>query len=150
MPWNMKDYPAALKNLEPLVRKKAIEIGNALLHDGYPDDRAIPISIQQAKKWLAAATAEEKKDFEQSPDPQKDDPHEKNKNTEKLMDASVIVEYEGDRWKVISQGAKRASDTFSTKEAAIGRAKEIAKHKLSEIKIYRQDGTLQQTHDYSE
>lgn len=35
MPWNVRDYPASMKNLDPLVRKKAIDIANALLADGY-------------------------------------------------------------------------------------------------------------------
>ena len=60
MPWNMKDYPASMKNLDPLVRKKAIDIANALLDDGYPDDRAIPIATSQAEKWYDDASAEEK------------------------------------------------------------------------------------------
>lgn len=37
MPWNVRDYPASMKNLDPLVRKKAIDIANALLADGDPD-----------------------------------------------------------------------------------------------------------------
>ena len=60
MPWNMKDYPASMKNLDPLVRKKAIDIANALLNDGYTDDRAIPIATSQAEKWLENASEEEK------------------------------------------------------------------------------------------
>lgn len=63
MPWNMKDYPASMKNLDPLVRKKAIDIANALLNDGYTDDRAIPIATSQAEKWLENASEEEKKEF---------------------------------------------------------------------------------------
>lgn len=61
MPWNMKDYPPAMKNLEELTRKKAIDIGNALLAEGNPDDRAIPIAIKQAKEWSEDATSTEKK-----------------------------------------------------------------------------------------
>ena len=63
MPWNMKDYPASMKNLDPLVRKKAIDIANALLNDGYTDDRAIPIATSQAEKWLENASEEEKKEL---------------------------------------------------------------------------------------
>lgn len=48
MPWNMNDYPASMKNLDPLIRKKAIDIANALLDDGYPDDRAIPIADRKS------------------------------------------------------------------------------------------------------
>lgn len=49
MPWNMKDFPASMKNLDKLTRKKAIDIANALLDEGYPDNRAIPIAIDQKK-----------------------------------------------------------------------------------------------------
>ena len=66
MPWNMTDYPPSMKNLEELVRKKAIAIGNALLSDGYPDDRAIPIAIKQAKEWYENADKSEKKEFSES------------------------------------------------------------------------------------
>ena len=50
-----------MKNLAPLIRKKAIDIGNALLADGYPDDRAIPIAISQAEKWYQEASAQTKR-----------------------------------------------------------------------------------------
>lgn len=52
MPWNMKDFPASMKNLDKLTRKKAIDIANALLDEGYPDNRAIPIAIDQAKNGM--------------------------------------------------------------------------------------------------
>ncbi len=59
MPWNVNDYPVSMKNLDPLVRKKAISIANALLADGYDDDRAIPIATSQAEKWFDDATEDE-------------------------------------------------------------------------------------------
>ncbi|EJY46129.1 hypothetical protein HMPREF1347_02805 [Enterococcus faecium 504] len=64
MPWNMKDFPASMKNLDKLTRKKAIDIANALLDEGYPDNRAIPIAIDQAKKWYEDASESEKRTFE--------------------------------------------------------------------------------------
>ncbi len=64
MPWNMKDFPASMKNLDKLTRKKAIDIANALLDEGYPDSRAIPIAIDQAKKWDEDASESEKRTFE--------------------------------------------------------------------------------------
>lgn len=51
MPWSMKDYPQSLKNLEEPVRKKAIEIANAMVDEGYEEGRAIPIATSQAKEW---------------------------------------------------------------------------------------------------
>ncbi|MFC4772835.1 DUF2188 domain-containing protein [Enterococcus hermanniensis] len=148
MPWNMQDYPVSMKNLDPLIRKKAIDIANALLVDGYPDNRAIPIATSQAEKWYTAASPTEKKAFQQTPVPQKTDPHEKNKHAQKLMNADILLKYENNHWSVISDGGTHASETFDKKEAAIKRAKEIAKNKQSSVKIYKKDGTLQQTHNY--
>lgn len=51
MPWSMKDYPQSLKNLEEPVKKKAIEIANAMVDEGYEEGRAIPIETSQAKEW---------------------------------------------------------------------------------------------------
>lgn len=77
MPWNMQDYPESLKNFDPLIRKKAIDIANALLQQGYSDDRAIPIATEQAKKWHENASDKDKKEFEDAPNPKKTDKHDK-------------------------------------------------------------------------
>ncbi|RYL91011.1 hypothetical protein EWI07_11105 [Sporolactobacillus sp. THM7-4] len=60
MPWTMKDYPASFKNFDPELKKKAIDIANRLLINGYPEGRAIPIAISQAKKWKQHASQEKK------------------------------------------------------------------------------------------
>ncbi|MGE5660518.1 MAG: DUF2188 domain-containing protein [Actinomycetota bacterium] len=51
MPWNEADYPVSMKNLTPEVRKKAIEIANALLEENYEEGKAIPIAIGKAEEW---------------------------------------------------------------------------------------------------
>lgn len=51
MPWSMEDYPASLKHLDKPVKKKAIEIANAMVDEGYDESRAIPIATSQAKEW---------------------------------------------------------------------------------------------------
>lgn len=51
MPWTIAHYPAAMKNLPPIVREKAILIANALLEDGYPEDQSIRIAIARAVEW---------------------------------------------------------------------------------------------------
>lgn len=45
------DYPDSWKNLRKTEREKAIEIGNALLKDGYSESRAIPIATSKAEEW---------------------------------------------------------------------------------------------------
>ena len=40
-----------MKHLSEPVRRKAIEIANALLESGHPEGQAIRIAIAQAKAW---------------------------------------------------------------------------------------------------
>lgn len=59
MPWTMEDYPQSWKNMEPLERKKAIDIGNAMLKDGYKEENTIPIATKQAENWYQTASKKE-------------------------------------------------------------------------------------------
>ncbi|WP_207695751.1 hypothetical protein DOK67_0001542 [Enterococcus sp. DIV0212c] len=139
MPWDLKDYPSSFKNFEPLLKKKAIEIANALVSEGYPDDRAIPIAISQSKKWLDEATDTEKTAFKKEADPKKTDKHgNKHINTE-LLDNDVLVYYKENRWYVQTKNAEKAVDSFDTKEQALKRAKEIAENKESNVIAYKKD-----------
>lgn len=142
MPWDMNDYPASMKNMDELVRKKAIDIGNALLDNGYSDDRAIPIAQQQAKEWYENASEKEKKEFEKENGPKKSDKHEKSSNPD-LLDNDVKVFYEDDEWKVQTVKAKRPDSTFDKKTDAVQRAEEIAENKDSNVIKYTKDGDRQ-------
>jgi len=51
MPWNEDYYPTSMRNLDPAVRAKAIEIANALLAEGTEEGMAIRIAIAKAKEW---------------------------------------------------------------------------------------------------
>jgi len=55
MPWNEGYYPVSMKNLPLAVRRKAIEIANALLESGHPEGQAIRIGIARARQWAARA-----------------------------------------------------------------------------------------------
>ena len=57
MPWNVERYPVSMKNLPPRVRRKAIEIANALLKEGYDEGRCIRIAIWRARRWGSAHSA---------------------------------------------------------------------------------------------
>ncbi|MCF1627648.1 DUF2188 domain-containing protein [Tetragenococcus koreensis] len=150
MVWDMNDYPTSMKNLDELVRKKAIDMGNALLQDGYPEGRAIPITTEQAQKWYDEASPEEKESFRNEKPPQKSDRHGESKRGGKLLDADVKVNYQDKQWQVISKGAKKPSETYDNKDEAIDRAKYVAKNKETKLEIYKQDGQLQETYDYSD
>lgn len=142
MPWDTNDYPAAMKNLDQVVRKKAIDIGNALLDSGYSDDRAIPIAISQAKEWRDDASEEEINSYKHSENPKKDDEHDDSSNAD-LLDNDVQVYYEDDEWKVETKEAKRPDSTYDHKSDAVDRAKEIAENKDSDVVRYTKEGKKQ-------
>lgn len=51
MPWNEEDYPKSWKNFTVSARRKMIEIANALLEEGYSEERAIAIATEKGKEW---------------------------------------------------------------------------------------------------
>lgn len=147
MPWNMQDYPASMKNLPELTRKKAIDIANALLQEGYEDSRAIPIATSQAEKWYEEASEEEKKKYKSEANPQKDDSHDTQSKNPDLVDNDVEVFYDQDHWNVQTKGAKRPASTYSTKKEAVERGKEIVKNKNSKLEVYKKKGSFDYERD---
>ncbi|WP_192894739.1 hypothetical protein [Neobacillus notoginsengisoli] len=53
MPWSKNNYPASMKNLDPDVREKAIEIANAILEEENDEGKAIAIGIDKAREYVA-------------------------------------------------------------------------------------------------
>lgn len=142
MPWNTNDYPASMKNLDNVVRKKAIDIGNALLDSDYPEDRAIPIAISQAKEWYNDATESEIRSYKHQENPKKSDDHDDSSDAD-LLDNDVQVYFEDNEWKAETKGAKRPDSTFEHKQDALDRAKEIAQNKETKVVSYTKDGEKQ-------
>lgn len=137
MPYTTNDYPDSLKNMEKLERRKAIDIINALLEEGYDDNRAIPIGTEQAQDWYKDATDEELKELEDKDITQhEDDPDVQGG---KIADNDVEVFYEDDEWKVQTKGAKRPGNTYDTKDEAVKRAKEIADNRGAEVITHKKD-----------
>ncbi len=142
MPWDMTDYPDSFKNLDHVVRKKAIDIANALESNGYDDSRAIPIAIDQAKEWASNASEDELNAFKYGESPKKDDSHDQSSNPD-LLDKDVLVYFEDDHWIVRTKDAKRPDSTQNKKQDALNRAKEIAENKESNVVSYTKDGDKQ-------
>ncbi|MGO2205506.1 DUF2188 domain-containing protein [Staphylococcus xylosus] len=130
MPWTMEDYPQSWKNFDELERKKAIDIGNAMLKDGYEEENVIPIATKQAESWYRDASDSELQELKNK----KITKHKRDDSANpKLNEKDVHVYYEDDEWKVKSDGAKQASDTFLKKEDAMKRARNIADNRETEI-----------------
>ncbi|WP_368646320.1 DUF2188 domain-containing protein [Alkalibacterium putridalgicola] len=142
MPWNLDDYPASMKNLDQVVRKKAIDIANALVDEGYDDDRAIPIATSQAKEWADDASKEELKSYKHAERPSENDEHDSSARAE-LLDNDVLVYFEDDEWKVRTKEAKRPDSTHEKKNDAVDRAKEIADNKDTNVIRFTKDGERQ-------
>lgn len=142
MAWNMQDYPDSLKNFDVLQRKKIIDIANALLDSGYSEDRAIPIATSEGKDWYENATEKELKEFDEEPNPSKNDSHDTDSANPDLLDEDVVVSYDDERkeWTVKSVKAERAAGTYKYKAEAVERAKEIADNKESNVVTYTKDG----------
>lgn len=137
MPWNEKDYPNSMKNLDSMVRRKAIDIANAMIKEGYKEDHAIPIAISQAKEWAEDAGAGEKEKLKKKDiTNHEDDPQD---TSSRLQDRDVEVKYDDEEkmWEVITEGAKRADSKHSTKKEAEKRAKEIAENKGVKVKSHK-------------
>jgi hypothetical protein len=56
VPWDENRYPASMSHLPVRVRRKAIEIANALLEEGYDEGKAIRIAIAKAKDGRRATS----------------------------------------------------------------------------------------------
>ncbi|ANQ65134.1 DUF2188 domain-containing protein [Staphylococcus equorum] len=136
MPWTMDDYPQSWKNMEKLELKKAIDIGNAMLKDGYKEDRAIPIATKQAESWYEDASKKELDELKNK----KITKHEKDDSANpELNNKDVHVYYEDNKWKIKTDGAKQASDSFDKKEDAMKRARNIADNRSTEVREHKKD-----------
>jgi uncharacterized protein YdaT len=132
MPWTKRDYPVSLKNLEPRVREKAIEIANALLEEGTGEGRAIAIATAKAKQWNM------------------DHPlHEGENDWMKLDRQNIHVVPNEDEWLVKEEGERKALLSANTKAEAVEKAKEWASDANQSAIVHRKDGTVETSYNYS-
>ncbi|WP_282033967.1 DUF2188 domain-containing protein [Metabacillus indicus] len=122
MPWTKEDYPQSMKNLPAKTRDKAIEIGNALVDDGYDEGRAIPIAVSQAEKWADGSSP--------------DDSHSKE-------EYHVVSDEQG--WMVKKEGSKRASYRFETKQEAVEKGRELVRNNDCSLVVHLKDGSVENT-----
>ena len=108
------------------------------MDEGYPDSRAIPIAIDQAKNGMKMLV-NQKNEPSKRKNPSKTDEHDTNPRAGKLLDSDVIVEYEEKQWIVKSKGAKRQATILIQKEA-IEKGKQVAQNKQSTLIIYKKMG----------
>lgn len=147
MPWDMNDYPSSLKNLNKATKKKAIDIANALIDEGYDENRAIPIATEQAKDWYDNASDKEIKDHLKNDDPTERQTNEHSR-PELLDKPEMVMPHEDNNWAVMSKDAKKPSKVFDLKEDAIEYGKKVAQDKMTSLIIQKADGTIQDQINY--
>lgn len=133
MPFDRRNYPNSMKNLDKVIRDKAIDIANAMLEEGYDEDNAIPIAISQAKDWAEDASQSEKNKIRKKD--LKDHEKSEEKSGARLQDADIVVSYNYDeeKWQVKSKGADQAEGYYESKKEAKNRAQEIADNRESKV-----------------
>ena len=149
MVWTLEDYPASMKNLPDVIRKKAIDIANAMVDEGYKEGDALPIAISQAKEWHENASEEETWHYRKygKVTTRSRESRKYKSNPERMEEAEIVRAHE-DGWAVESEGAERPSNVFDTKEEAIKRAKEIAENKGTAVIVHKKDGSIQKRYTF--
>ena len=118
MPWNENDYPDSWKNLDSDVRKKAIEIGNALISkEGYEEGRAIAIATDRAKRSELG---------------------------EEDQTAYHLTTHEKG-WQLKQNGKERAIFVEETKSALEEKAKPYVAKNKGKLVVHQKDGSVDQT-----
>ncbi|PYZ92025.1 hypothetical protein CR194_17670 [Salipaludibacillus keqinensis] len=153
MPWDTHDYPDSLKNLATPVRKKAIDIANAMLDEGYKEGQAIPIATKQAKEWYENATEKEINEIKYRGNEElkkRDDKDKQSNSRPELLEKGEHVFPHEEGWAVQAEDGKQPSDVFDKKQDAIERAREIAQKKETHLVIHKADGSVQDKQSYEE
>jgi uncharacterized protein YdaT len=132
MPWTKKDYPDSMKNLPAKVRNKAIEIANALLEERDMEEGiAIATAISRAKDWAVEHGIKAE-----------DLPGSRVSDVKQHGEDRYVTPH-GDKWAVKAEGKKKAEKVFSSKAAAVKKAKREAKKANASLTIQRKTGKVE-------
>jgi uncharacterized protein YdaT len=144
MPWTYDDYPTSMKNLTAEVRRKAIDIANALLDDGHGEGRAIAIATAQSEKWAKRRHKQIAKKNTGGTTGQAvaDDVEEDDREP-----IHVFADPEESGW-IATQGQNRIAQG-SKKADVVDKAKAKAKTQKTELCIHNKQGDLTEEHSYS-
>ncbi|NLK11907.1 MAG: DUF2188 domain-containing protein, partial [Staphylococcus equorum] len=91
---------------------------------------------KQAESWYKDASKKELDELKNK----KITKHEKDDSANpELNNKDVHVYYEDNKWKIKTDGAKQASDSFDKKEDAMKRARNIADNRSTEVREHKKD-----------
>lgn len=134
MTYTKQNFPRAMKNLNPEIREKAIDILNALVDEKQQElDMAIPTAISRAKDWLANRNKVVP-----------DSPTDTKKHGE-----DIYVTPHDNGWAIKKEKSERVIFTFKKKMEAVSKARSIAKKNHGSLIIQRMNGTIQSKLSYN-
>lgn len=133
MPWTKNDYPNSMKNLEPTLREKAIEIANAILSEGkmHDEGQVIATSISKAKDWAShhgMKVPKTETDLKDHGTDQYVTPHQNG-------------------WALKTENSEKPYKVYATKHEAIEKGEEMARKHNANLIIQGEDGKIE--HKYS-
>src|SRR5688500_5991224 len=135
MPWTKNDYPDSMKNLTEKVRKKSIEIANALLKETkMPEGIAIATAISRAKDWAVNHGKPIKNASADS----------KTTDVKQHGADRYVVPHEGNHWAIKNEGSERVEKVFDHKNEAVQQARKKARAANASLTIQKRDGRVQQ------
>lgn len=143
MPWSKNDYPASLKNLTEEVRGKAVDIGNALLDEGYEEQRAVAIATAQAEKWALHRDKPIRK-----PDTKGDTGHAVAKESSQFSHCVHLVPDPQRQGWIVRQEKQQLAQGRDRNDV-LNKARKAAKSDGVSLCIHDQQGHLEAEEDYS-
>ncbi|ALP38551.1 hypothetical protein ASL14_22595 [Paenibacillus sp. IHB B 3084] len=145
MPWTKHDYPPSMKNLEPRVREKAVDIANALLRDGYEEGRSIAIATSQAEEW------DDNHPTERDGKQKKHEQQHSSRNGKNKLSASSepqepihVVPHEYG-WAIKEEGHDKPASTFRHKNETVNEAQKLVNRQQISAIIHDQNGRIHST-----
>jgi uncharacterized protein YdaT len=133
MPWTKVDYPNSMKNLPSKVRRKAIDIANALLEKATMEEgMVIATAISRAKDWAANRGIRTEYKGKKSPTDVKQHGEDR-----------YVIPYHHDQWAVKEEGEKEIEKVFDSKEEATQFAGSEARKANAAVTIQRKTGAIE-------
>lgn len=140
MPWTKSDYPPSMKNLPHEVREKAIEIANALLEETNMDEGiAIATAISRGKDWAANRGKETESTAKDS----------RSTDVKQHGEDRYVIPYEGHKWAIKNEGAKRVEKIYDNKKEAVQQARKEARESNASLTIQKRTGKVQERISYN-
>lgn len=119
--FSIDNLPDELKTFAGDVQRRAVDMANGLMEQGYKVPVAVSMATERARHWSGLSDAP--------------------------MAHHVIPHPDG--WAVMKADAERPSMVAATKQEAIDRGREIARNQKGGLVIHGEDGMVQDEHSYT-